>query len=118
MSTRPLPVSTPAAQGVDARGVQAFLDAIEGRPGIEPHSLMILRHGHLVASGWWAPYTEDRVHLLYSLSKSFTSTAAGFAVAEGLLDLDAPVVSYFPEFDADITDPGSRAMRVRHVAAM
>ncbi|MFF2123905.1 serine hydrolase domain-containing protein [Streptomyces olivochromogenes] len=118
MSARPLPASTPAAQGVDAAGIHAFLDAVEAAPDIEPHSLMILRHGHLVASGWWAPYTPDRRHLLYSLSKSFTSTAAGFAVAEGLLRLDDPVISYFPEFEADITDPRSRAMLVRHVAAM
>ncbi|MBI0384676.1 beta-lactamase family protein, partial [Streptomyces albiflaviniger] len=96
----------------------AFLDAVEGAPDIEPHSLMILRHGRLIASGWWAPYTAERPHLLYSLSKSFTSTAAGLAVAEGLLDLDAPVISYFPEFEAEITDPGSRAMLVRHVASM
>jgi CubicO group peptidase (beta-lactamase class C family) len=118
MSPRPLPVSTPAEQGVDARGIEAFLDAVEAAPDIEPHSLMILRHGRLVASGWWAPYTAERAHLLYSLSKSFTSTAAGLAVAEGLLDLDAPVISYFPEFEADITDPRSRAMLVRHVAFM
>jgi CubicO group peptidase (beta-lactamase class C family) len=118
MTARPLPADTPAAQGVDAQGVEAFLDAVEAAPGIEPHSLMIMRHGRLVASGWWAPYTADRKHLLYSLSKSFTSTAAGLAVAEGLLDLDAPVVSYFPEFEAEITDPGSRGMLVRHVAAM
>ncbi|MFE4753159.1 serine hydrolase domain-containing protein [Streptomyces mirabilis] len=118
MSARPLPASTPAAQGVDAAGIHAFLDAVEAAPDIEPHSLMILRHGHLVASGWWAPYTPDRRHLLYSLSKSFTSTAAGFAVAEGLLRLDDPVISYFPEFEADITDPRSRAMLVRHVASM
>ncbi|MFF3611716.1 serine hydrolase domain-containing protein [Streptomyces sp. NPDC002580] len=118
MNARPLPVSRPAEQGVDARGIAAFLDAVEAAPDIEPHSLMILRHGHLVASGWWAPYTPERLQLLYSLSKSFTSTAAGFAVAEGLLDLDDPVLSYFPEFEADITDPRSRAMLVRHVAAM
>ncbi|MGW5478656.1 serine hydrolase domain-containing protein [Streptomyces sp. NPDC004008] len=118
MSTRPLPVGTPAEQGVDARGIHAFLDAVEAAPDIEPHSVMILRHGRLVASGWWAPYAADRLHLLYSLSKSFTSTAAGVAVAEGLLDLDAPVISYFPEFEADITDPRSRAMLVRHVASM
>jgi CubicO group peptidase (beta-lactamase class C family) len=114
----PLPVSSPAAQGVDARGIGMFLDAIEAAPAIEPHSLMVLRHGHVVASGWWAPYSPDRLHLLYSLSKSFTSTAAGFAVAEGLVRLDDPVVSYFPEFEADITDPRSRAMLVRHVASM
>ncbi|MFG2127465.1 serine hydrolase domain-containing protein [Streptomyces sp. NPDC048751] len=118
MSVRPLPAGTPAAQGVDATRVLAFLDALDAAPDIEPHSLMILRHGRLVASGWWAPYTPERLHLLYSLSKSFTSTAAGFAVAEGLMRLDDPVISYFPEFEADITDPRSRAMLVRHVAAM
>ncbi|MFE6360532.1 serine hydrolase domain-containing protein [Streptomyces sp. NPDC057806] len=118
MTTRALPAGPPASQGVDASGVHAFLDALESDPDIEPHSLMIMRHGCLVASGWWAPYTAERPHLLYSLSKSFTSTAAGFAVAEGLLDLDAPVLSYFPEFDADVTDPRSRAMLVRHVASM
>ncbi|KES04012.1 beta-lactamase [Streptomyces toyocaensis] len=118
MTAHALPASTPAAQGVDASGVHAFLDALEAAPGIEPHSLMILRHGRLVASGWWAPYTERRPHLLYSLSKSFTATAAALAEGEGLIDFDAPVLSYFPEFEADITDPRSRAMLVRHVASM
>jgi CubicO group peptidase (beta-lactamase class C family) len=113
-----LPASSPSAQGVDARGIGMFLDAVETAPDIEPHSLMILRHGHVVASGWWAPYSSDRLHLLYSLSKSFTATAAGFAVAEGLVRLDDTVISYFPEFEAEITDPRSRAMLVRHVASM
>ncbi|WP_406010705.1 beta-lactamase family protein [Streptomyces sp. NBC_00637] len=118
MSARPLPSSPPSAQGVDATGVLAFLDAVEAAEAIEPHGLMILRHGRVVAAGWWEPYTSDRLHLLYSLSKSFTSTAVGMAVAEGLIGLDDPVLSYFPELDADITDPRSRAMLVRHVAAM
>ncbi|GGX34182.1 serine hydrolase domain-containing protein [Streptomyces lomondensis] len=118
MNAPVLSPSDPAAQGVDASGVLAFLDALEAAPGIEPHSLMIVRHGRLVASGWWAPYTPGRPQLLYSLSKSFTGTAAALAEAEGLLDFDAPVISYFPEFEADITDPRSRAMLVRHVASM
>ncbi|WP_330350788.1 serine hydrolase domain-containing protein [Streptomyces sp. NBC_00582] len=118
MTARPLPSSAPSAQGVDASGVLSFLDAVEASGIIEPHSLMILRHGRLVASGWWRPYTPDRLHLLYSLSKSFTATAAGFAVAEGLMSLDDPVISYFPELDAEITHPRSRAIRVRDVAAM
>ena len=118
MSTQSLPESTPAAEGVHARGIEAFLDAIEAAPDIEPHSVMILRHGRLIAAGWWKPYGPDRMQLLYSLSKSFTATAAGLAAAEGLLNLDAPVVSYFPEFAADITDPGSRSILVRHVASM
>lgn len=110
--------STPSAQNIDAAGIDAFVSALEAAPGIEPHSLMLLRSGQVVAEGWWAPYSPERVHLLYSLSKSFTSTAVGLAVAEGLLSLDDTVISHFPELDAEITDPRSRAMLVRHVLAM
>jgi CubicO group peptidase (beta-lactamase class C family) len=113
-----LPRSTPAEQGVDPAAVLAFLDAVEARPDIEMHSLMVVRHGRVAAEGWWAPYSAGRPHLLYSLSKSFTSTAAAFAQAEGLLDLDDTVVAHFGEFAADITDPRSRSMKVRHVASM
>lgn len=118
MTAYPLPTSTPSAAGVDASAVHRFLDALESDPGIEPHSVMILRHGSVAAAGWWAPYSPDRLHLMYSLSKSFTSTAAAFAVAEGLLRLDDPVLAYFPELDAEVTDPRRRALLVRHVASM
>lgn len=109
---------TPTEAGVDPAGIARFLDALEADPRVRPHGLVMLRDGHRIADGHWAPYAADRVNLLYSLSKSFTSTAAGLARQEGLLDLDATVLSYFPELDADITDPRSRAMRVRHIAAM
>jgi len=105
-----LPRSLPADQGVDPAAVLAFLDAVEADPSIELHGLMVLRHGHVVAEGWWAPHTPERPRLLYSLSKSFTSTAVGFALSEGMFDLDDPVVAHFPEFAADITDAGSRAI--------
>lgn len=113
-----LPRSQPSDQQVSSAGVQAFLDAAEGTADLELHSLMIVRRGSVVAEGWWEPYSADRVHLLYSLSKSFTSTAAGLAAAEGLLDLDDPLISHFPEFAAEITDRRSRAILLRHVAAM
>src|ERR1700739_2925650 len=100
-----LPRSTPADEGVDPAAILTFLDALDQRPDIEMHSLMVLRHGRVVAEGWWTPDSAGRPQLLYSLSKSFTATAAAFAEAEGLLDLDDPVVSHFPEFAADITDP-------------
>jgi CubicO group peptidase (beta-lactamase class C family) len=113
-----LPLARPADEGVDAAGVAAFVTALETARQIEPHSLMLLRHGRVVAQGWWAPYAQDRPHLLYSLSKSFTSTAVAFAVAEGLFGLDDTVLSHFSELDGDITDPRSRRMTVRHLAAM
>jgi CubicO group peptidase (beta-lactamase class C family) len=113
--------SIPSAQATDACGVIAFLDALDALDGgavSEPHGFLLLRHGHVIAEGWWAPFAPDRIQQLYSLSKSFTSTAAGLACAEGLLDLDAPVISYFPELDAEITDPRSRSILVRHIASM
>jgi CubicO group peptidase (beta-lactamase class C family) len=113
-----LPRSTPAGQGVDAGGIDAFVAALESAPDIEPHSLMVLRHGHVVAERWWRPYRPGTPHLLYSVSKAVASTALGFAVTEGLVDLDATVLSYFPEHDARVTDPRSRSILVRHVASM
>src|SRR5689334_4794377 len=44
--------------------------------------------------------------------------AAAFAQAEGLLDLDDAVVDHFPEFAGEITDPRTRSVKIRHVAAM
>jgi len=113
-----LPRSRPADQGVDPAAILSLLDALDERSDIEMHSLMVVRHGQVVAEGWWAPYSAGRPHLLYSLSKSFTATAAAFAQAEHLLDLDDTVVSHFPEFAADITDPRSRSMKIRHIASM
>ena len=95
----------------------AFVDAVEADPAIELHSLMVMQHGHVVAEGWWAPHTPERTRLLYSLSKSFTSTALGLALEEGRVGLDDPVVSYFPEFDAGITDPRSRSVTLGHLAS-
>ena len=117
MDSTPLPVSAPADQGVSAAGIHAFLDAVEHAPDVELHGLVVVRHGRVVAQGWWAPYTEQQVHLVYSLSKSFTSTALGFAVDEGLVGLDDVVVEAFPEIDG-ITDERTRSLRVRHLAAM
>jgi len=110
-----LPTSTPEAHGVPAAAIVAFIDAAEAR-GL--HSLMLLRHGHVLAEGWWAPYQADEPHMLFSLSKSFTSTAIGLAVAEGRLTVDDPVLSFFA--DEAPAEPGEHlaAMRVRHLLSM
>ena len=117
MSSISLPRSSPSAQGVDADAVLAFLDAAE-RARLDLHSLMIVRHGHVVAEGWWAPYRADGVQLVYSLSKSFTSTAIGIAEGEGLLSVDDPVVSFFPDKVPADASPYVTGMKVRHLLSM
>jgi CubicO group peptidase (beta-lactamase class C family) len=47
------------------------------------NSFILVRHGYVVAEGWWSPYDANTPHILYSLSKSFTSTAVGLAISEG-----------------------------------
>jgi len=85
---------------------------------IECHSLMVVRHGHVVAEGWWAPYSAERPHLLYSLTKSFTSIAVGLAIADGLLSLDDRVVDVLPDhMPADIAEQGRR-ISVHHLLSM
>jgi len=82
-----LPRSTPEAQGISSSAVLDFLQVAD-REIDAMHSLMIVRHGHVVAEGWWSPYAADVRHTMYSLTKSFTSTAVGLAIAEGNLRLD------------------------------
>lgn len=106
------------SQRVDPAGVLAFVDAVDADPSVELHGLMVLRHGHVVAEGWWAPHTAERTRLVYSLSKSFTSTALAFAVDEGLVDLDDTVLQHFPEYADEVTDPRSRSLTLRHLISM
>lgn len=109
------PTSSPEAQGVDPRAIRALVKAWEGS-GIRPFGLTMIRHGHVIASTSWAPYLPtDRVHK-YSLSKTFTASAVGLAVEEGLVELDAPAASYFPEITG--IGPRATAMTVRHLLSM
>jgi Beta-lactamase len=73
--------ATPESQGVPSSAILQFV-AVESQIH-QLHSFMLLRHSKAIAEGWWSPYQRERLHMLYSLSKSFTSTAVGLAVAEG-----------------------------------
>lgn len=109
--------STPESQGVSAQGILDFLAAVE-REKFELHSLMILRHGQVVAEGWWDPYGPDLVHTMYSMSKSFTSTAVGFAVAEKRLSVEDKVISFFPDKLPEKVSENLAALRVKDLLTM
>jgi hypothetical protein len=57
-STARLPRSTPEEHGIASATIIDWLDAIKSG-GQEFHSIMIIRHGHVVAEGWWSPFTKD-----------------------------------------------------------
>ena len=112
-----LPRSTPEAQGISSASIQAFVTTVE-QDIQHLHSFMLLRHGVVVAEGWWHPYRSKAPHMLFSLSKSFTSTAVGLAVAEGRLSIDDPLLKFFPEDAPKKIGPNLVAMQVRHLLSM
>ena len=112
-----LPRSAPEAQGVSSPAVLAFIKAADQQID-SLHSFMLVRHGHVVAEGWWAPYSAATPHSLYSLSKSFTSTAVGIAAAEGKLSIDDPVLKFFPEEAPAQPSANLKAMRLADLLRM
>jgi len=112
-----LPRSAPEMQGISSEGISKFMQAIKDSRQ-EFHSLMILRHGHVVAEGWWDPYSSEHRQQLYSLSKSFTGTAIGLAVGEGLISVDDPVIKFFPDILPDPISDNLAALKIRHLLSM
>ena len=53
---------------------------------------MVIRHGYLI----WAGDSINKVHDIWSCTKSFTSTAVGLLAAEGTLSLDQAVADHEP----------------------
>lgn len=111
-----LPRSRPEDNGIASSAITAFLVAAsDERLGM--HSFMLLRHGKVVSEAWWSPYGPERPHMMFSLSKSFTSTAIGLAVSEGLLTAEDRVVTFFP--DKNISDDVNlNKMCVKHLLSM
>ena len=112
-----LPRSTPERQGISSAAIRAFVQAADSAVDAM-HSFMLVRHGQVVAEGWWAPYDAATPHVLFSLSKSFTSTAVGLAAAEGKLSLDDEVLRIFPEDAPARPSDHLRQMRVRDLLRM
>ena len=81
--------------GVDSKEVQAFIDDCE-KEGIELHSLMVIRNGKVACEAFKEPYSAEFPHMMYSVSKSVTSTAIGFAIEEGFLSLETKFLDVFP----------------------
>ena len=116
-ASTPLPRSTPEAQGVSSQAIREYVEASDNAIHTM-HSFMLVRHGHVIAEGWWKPEAADKPHVLWSLSKSFNSTAVGLAIEEGKFGLDDPVLKFFPgDAPADPSD-NLKAMRVRDLLTM
>ena len=113
----PLPRSTPEAEGIPSSAILNFVVAADAQLD-SLHSMMVVRHGRVIAEGWWKPYAAEHPHLMFSVSKSFTSMAVGLAIAEGYLTLDDLVIDLLPDdLPAEIS-PRLATLAVRHLLTM
>lgn len=113
--TKGLPRGT-ASKKLD-KAVEKYLAAAQ-KDGQDLHSLMVMQHGEVLAAHWMSEGREDEPHILNSVSKTFTATAVGFAIAEGKLKLDDKLVSFFPDkLSAEVSE-NLKAVTVRHLLTM
>jgi CubicO group peptidase (beta-lactamase class C family) len=109
--------ATPESQGLDSRGLAGAISQIrEKQWGI--HSLLVIRHGFVVADTDFYPYNSDTPHDLASVTKTITSVLTGVAVKNGVLKLDQPVLQFFPKEAPENADERKRAITVGNLLHM
>jgi CubicO group peptidase (beta-lactamase class C family) len=114
--TKSWPVSTPEEQGMDSASLARLIETV----GISrQESLMIVRHGKIVAEAYYAPYVAGISHDLRSVTKSVVSTLTAIEVKNGLLDsVDHPVLDLFPDKQISNVDDNKKAMTVQSLLDM
>lgn len=115
--TKSLPRSAMSAENVDAKMIEGYLSAVKNA-NMDLHSLMVLRNGKVVYEKWFGDNAPDKNHTMYSISKTFTSMAVGFAVAEGKLKVTDKVISFFPDELPPVVSDYLKELEVRHLLTM
>lgn len=108
---------SPESQGFDSAALAEGLLAIR-EDGTRVHSLIAIRDGYVLLQAIYYPYDGSTYHDLASVTKSVTTTLIGIAADQGLLELDAPLVSIFPERTIANLDERKQAVTVRHLVGL
>jgi CubicO group peptidase (beta-lactamase class C family) len=108
--------STPEEQGMDS----AALAALVGYGASHDFdSLIVVRHGRIVTEAYYAPYTGDLQHEIFSSTKAVVGTLVGIAYKDGLLDrLDHPVLDFFADRRIANVDDRKKAITVQNLLDM
>lgn len=112
-----LRAKSPQSAGVSAKVVNEFFKNAEEK-GLDYHSLMVIRNGKVAVEWYNEPFDKNTTHSMYSVSKSFTATAIGFAVSEGLVSLDDKLLDFFPEYARENPDERFEKLTVHNLLRM
>ena len=117
MNKKELERGLPEEVGIKSEAILRLIDHME-EDFTEAHGIMIYRHGKVVTEGWWAPYSSNLRHSMMSASKTFSGTAIGIALREGILSLDEKVVDLFPEYLPEEVSDNLKKVTIHHLLSM
>ena len=109
--------SSPETQGFDSSKLAQGLLEIKSN-NINIHSLMVVRNGEVILDAYFYPYDGSTLHDLASVTKSVTTTLIGIAIDQGRLELDTPILSFFPEYEVANRDSLKEKVTIRHLVSM
>lgn len=108
--------SYPEAEGMASEFLINFLNEAE-KTGSEIHGIMFLMHGKVIFEAYNAPYAKEIPHIMHSFTKCLTNMALGLAYSRGLVALEAPVLTYLPEY-AEGANEYLRAVTIEDLITM
>jgi CubicO group peptidase (beta-lactamase class C family) len=111
------PSAAPESEGFDSLAFAAALEDARARFA-QIHSLLVIREGSAVIDAYVYPYDASISHDLASVTKSVVATLIGIAATQDAIDLDAPIVSFFPDRDIAHRDERKDRITVRHLLSM
>ncbi len=107
----------PEQVGISSSAILSYYRRLEEN-GLSTHAVYIARGNEIVSFAHWKPFTHDFSHRMYSETKSFVAIAVGFCLQDGLIDLDDPILKYFPEGEDYHPDENVRAQTIRSMLVM
>jgi CubicO group peptidase (beta-lactamase class C family) len=108
--------STPEGQGMSSGALADLIDTVGTRM---QDSLLIERHGRIVAEAYYAPYQPSIPHDLRSVTKSVIGTLTAIEIGEGLLDsANHPVLDLFKDEQIKNIDADKQTMTVQDLLNM
>jgi CubicO group peptidase (beta-lactamase class C family) len=110
--------SRPEEQGMDSGRLQQMMDYIDSE-SIPMHSVIVIRHGHIVWEEYRNGYHSERSQDIQSVTKSFSSTLIGIAIRLGLIqDVQQRMVDLFADYAIANMDARKERITLEHLLTM
>lgn len=110
-------ISTPETQGIPSKALERFVDKLKEQK-IPVHSILMARHGHLVMEAYYQPYDKEKLHRMFSETKSYVSLGIGLLVSDGVIHLEDKICQYFPEYLPGKVHPWLEEMTIKDMLRM